>query len=61
MRERTLRREDAPSGAYIWNKNSLLEEKIKTEVENTLGMAEEGEGGKKKKPGDKKQEKKYEN
>ena len=42
------------------NKNSLLEEKIKNEVENTLNMAEEGEGGKKKKPGDKKQEKKPE-
>ena len=42
------------------NNNNLLEEKIKVEVENALGMAEEGEGGKKKKPGDKKQEKKPE-
>ena len=41
------------------NKNNLLEEKIKTEVENTLGMAEEGDG-KKKKGADKKQEKKPE-
>ena len=41
------------------NKNNLLEEKIKTEVENTLGMAEEGDG-KKKKAGDKKPEKKPE-
>ena len=29
------------------NKNNLLEEKIKTEVENTLNMAED-DGGKKK-------------
>ena len=40
------------------NQNNLLEEKIKTEVDNTLGMAEEAEGGKKGKKGgaaDKKQ------
>ena len=41
------------------NKNNLLEEKIKTEEENTLNMAED-DGGKKKKAGDKKQEKKPE-
>ena len=42
------------------NQNNLLEEKIKTEIDNTLGMAEEVEGGKKKKGGaaDKKVEKK---
>lgn len=33
------------------NQNNLLEEKIKTEVDNTLGMAEEAEGGKKGKKG----------
>ena len=41
------------------NKNNLLEEKIKIEVDNTLNMAED-DGGKKKKAGDKKQEKKPE-
>ena len=33
------------------NQNNLLEEKIKKEIDNTLGMAEEAEGGKKKKGG----------
>ena len=44
------------------NQNNLLEEKIKSEIDNTLGMAEEAEGGKKKKggPADKKVEKKPE-
>ena len=44
------------------NQNNLLEEKIKTEIDNTLGNAEEAEGGKKKKGGaaDKKVEKKPE-
>jgi hypothetical protein len=42
------------------NQNSLLEEKIKNEIDNALGNAEEAEGGKKKKGGaaDKKVEKK---